>query len=97
MQSQLERWLWDYTASPLNLVGTAVLAALVQSLNSVAALTLVYAFRYGRAIIVSPLGIDNGPQCSDMGNPVQAWARRRPSWDLVRRAPPAQRVAAPPG
>ncbi len=31
------------------------LAALIQSLNAVGALTLVYAFRYGRAIIVSPL------------------------------------------
>jgi drug/metabolite transporter (DMT)-like permease len=31
------------------------LAALVQSLNSVGALCLVYAFRYGKAIIVSPL------------------------------------------
>lgn len=31
------------------------LSALIQSLNAVGALTLVYAFRYGRAIIVSPL------------------------------------------
>ena len=31
------------------------LAALIQSLNSVGALMLVYAFRYGKAIIVSPL------------------------------------------
>ncbi len=31
------------------------LAALIQSLNSVGALCLVYAFRYGKAIIVSPL------------------------------------------
>jgi drug/metabolite transporter (DMT)-like permease len=31
------------------------LAALIQSLNSVGALTLVYAFRHGKAIIVSPL------------------------------------------
>lgn len=31
------------------------LSSLIQSLNSVGALTLVYAFRYGRAIIVSPL------------------------------------------
>ena len=31
------------------------LAAVIQSLNSVGALTLVYAFRYGKAIIVSPL------------------------------------------
>jgi drug/metabolite transporter (DMT)-like permease len=31
------------------------LAALIQVLNSIGALTLVYAFRYGKAIIVSPL------------------------------------------
>jgi uncharacterized membrane protein len=31
------------------------LAAITQILNSVGALTLVYAFRYGRAIVVSPL------------------------------------------
>jgi drug/metabolite transporter (DMT)-like permease len=31
------------------------LAAIVQSLNSIGALCLVYAFRYGKAIIVSPL------------------------------------------
>ena len=31
------------------------LAAAVQSLNSIGALTMVYAFRYGKAIVVSPL------------------------------------------
>jgi drug/metabolite transporter (DMT)-like permease len=31
------------------------LAAVTQILNSVGALTLVYAFRYGKAIVVSPL------------------------------------------
>jgi len=31
------------------------LAALIQVLNSIGALCLVYAFRYGKAIIVSPL------------------------------------------
>jgi drug/metabolite transporter (DMT)-like permease len=31
------------------------LAALIQVLNSIGALTLVFAFRYGKAIIVSPL------------------------------------------
>jgi drug/metabolite transporter (DMT)-like permease len=31
------------------------LAALIQSLNSIGALTMVYAFRYGKAIVVSPL------------------------------------------
>jgi drug/metabolite transporter (DMT)-like permease len=32
-----------------------LLAAAVQSLNSIGALTMVYAFRYGQAIVVSPL------------------------------------------
>jgi len=31
------------------------LAALIQSLNSIGALTMVYAFRFGQAIVVSPL------------------------------------------
>jgi drug/metabolite transporter (DMT)-like permease len=31
------------------------LAAAIQILNSIGALTLVYAFRYGKAIVVSPL------------------------------------------
>ena len=31
------------------------LAAVIQSLNSIGALTMVYAFRYGKAIVVSPL------------------------------------------
>lgn len=31
------------------------LAAAIQSLNSIGALTMVYAFRYGKAIVVSPL------------------------------------------
>ena len=32
-----------------------LLAAAIQSLNSIGALTMVYAFRYGKAIVVSPL------------------------------------------
>ncbi len=32
-----------------------MLAAAIQSLNSIGALTMVYAFRYGKAIVVSPL------------------------------------------
>ena len=35
--------------------GPAGLAAAIQLLNAVGALTLVFAFRYGKAIIVSPL------------------------------------------
>lgn len=37
------------------------LAAMIQILNSVGALLLVYAFRYGKAIIVSPLTNAGGP------------------------------------
>ncbi|MDZ7374653.1 MAG: DMT family transporter [candidate division KSB1 bacterium] len=43
-------------ADPINWGFTGpVLAAMIQLLNSVGALCLVYAFRYGKAIIVSPL------------------------------------------
>lgn len=37
------------------------LAALIQSLNAVGALTLVFAFRYGKAIIVAPLANAGAP------------------------------------
>lgn len=41
---------------PINYgLGGPWLAAITQILNSIGALTLVYAFRYGRAIVVSPL------------------------------------------
>jgi drug/metabolite transporter (DMT)-like permease len=43
-------------SQPINYgLGGPWLAALTQILNSVGALTLVYAFRYGKAIVVSPL------------------------------------------
>ena len=43
-------------SQPINYgVGGPYLAAITQILNSVGALTLVYAFRYGKAIVVSPL------------------------------------------
>ena len=43
-------------SQPINYgAGGPWLAALIQILNSVGALTLVYAFRYGKAIVVSPL------------------------------------------
>jgi uncharacterized membrane protein len=35
--------------------GAPALVAVIQSLNSIGALTMVYAFRYGKAIVVSPL------------------------------------------
>ena len=37
------------------------LAALTQILNSIGALTLVYAFRYGKAIVVAPLANAGAP------------------------------------
>ena len=48
-------WMTDFR-KPIQwgLRGPA-LAAVIQSLNSVGALTMVYAFRYGKAIVVSPL------------------------------------------
>ena len=45
----------DYSR-PINLgLGGPGLAAITQILNSIGALTLVYAFRYGKAIVVAPL------------------------------------------
>jgi uncharacterized membrane protein len=37
------------------------LAAITQILNAVGALTLVYAFRYGRALVVAPLANAGAP------------------------------------
>jgi drug/metabolite transporter (DMT)-like permease len=48
-------YMTDFT-QPINYgLGGPWLAAVTQILNSVGALTLVYAFRYGKAIVVSPL------------------------------------------
>jgi drug/metabolite transporter (DMT)-like permease len=48
-------WLTDFS-KPIYLgLGGPYLAAATQMLNAVGALTLVYAFRYGKAIVVSPL------------------------------------------
>ena len=48
-------WMTDFS-QPINYgLGGPCLAAITQILNSVGALTLVYAFRYGKAIVVSPL------------------------------------------
>jgi len=46
-------WMTDFRKS-INWKPSG-LAAAVQSLNSIGALTMVYAFRYGKAIVVSPL------------------------------------------
>jgi drug/metabolite transporter (DMT)-like permease len=48
-------WMTDFSR-PINYgLGGPGLAAVTQILNSVGALMLVYAFRYGKAIVVSPL------------------------------------------
>ncbi|MGA7538564.1 MAG: DMT family transporter [Steroidobacteraceae bacterium] len=48
-------WMTDFS-QPINFgLDGPYLAAATQILNSVGALTLVYAFRYGKAIVVSPL------------------------------------------
>jgi len=48
-------WMTDFS-HPINYgLSGPYLAAATQILNSVGALTLVYAFRYGKAIVVSPL------------------------------------------
>ncbi|MGH8202117.1 MAG: EamA family transporter, partial [Steroidobacteraceae bacterium] len=48
-------WMTDFS-QPINYgFNGPYLAAGTQILNSVGALTLVYAFRYGKAIVVSPL------------------------------------------
>ena len=48
-------YMTDFS-QPINYgLGGPWLAAVTQILNSIGALTLVYAFRYGRAIVVSPL------------------------------------------
>ncbi|NUM68363.1 EamA family transporter [candidate division KSB1 bacterium] len=48
-------WMTDF-AQPINWgFRGPYLAAMIQILNSIGALCIVYAFRYGRAIIVSPL------------------------------------------
>jgi drug/metabolite transporter (DMT)-like permease len=46
-------WMTDFRKT-INWRPSGV-AAVIQSLNSIGALTMVYAFRYGKAIVVSPL------------------------------------------
>jgi uncharacterized membrane protein len=48
-------WMTDFSR-PINYgLGGPWLAAVTQILNSIGALTIVYAFRYGKAMVVSPL------------------------------------------
>jgi uncharacterized membrane protein len=54
-------WMTDFSL-PINYAwGGPGLAAITQILNAVGALTLVYAFRYGRAIVVAPLANAGAP------------------------------------
>jgi drug/metabolite transporter (DMT)-like permease len=55
-------WAMTDFAKPINwgLDGPG-LAALIQVLNAIGALTLVFAFRYGKAIIVAPLANAGAP------------------------------------
>lgn len=46
-------WMTDF-GKPIHWKPSGM-AAVIQSLNSIGALTMVYAFRYGKAIVVSPL------------------------------------------
>jgi uncharacterized membrane protein len=54
-------WMTDFSV-PVNYGWTGPgLAAITQILNAVGALTLVYAFRYGRALVVAPLANAGAP------------------------------------
>jgi len=54
-------WMTDFS-QPINYGWNGPwLAALTQILNSIGALTLVYAFRYGKAIVVAPLANAGAP------------------------------------
>jgi drug/metabolite transporter (DMT)-like permease len=54
-------WMTDFSA-PINYGWEGPgLAAITQILNAVGALTLVYAFRYGRALVVAPLANAGAP------------------------------------
>jgi uncharacterized membrane protein len=54
-------WMTDFSV-PINYGwGGPGLAAITQILNAVGALTLVYAFRYGRALVVAPLANAGAP------------------------------------
>ncbi|GAB4119960.1 MAG: hypothetical protein Kow001_19220 [Acidobacteriota bacterium] len=54
------------------------MAALIQSLNAVGALFLVYAFRYGKAIIVSPLINAGAPVVTTVLSLVLYWTLPHP-------------------
>lgn len=53
--SPVALWMTDFSQPATWTWRGPALAALIQSLNSIGALLIVYAFRYGKAIIISPL------------------------------------------
>jgi uncharacterized membrane protein len=55
MLSPIALWMTDFSVEINYGFKGPYLAALIQVLNAIGALTIVYAFRYGKAIIVSPL------------------------------------------
>jgi drug/metabolite transporter (DMT)-like permease len=54
-------WMTDFSVPIEYGWGGPGLAAVTQILNAVGALTLVYAFRYGRALVVAPLANAGAP------------------------------------
>jgi drug/metabolite transporter (DMT)-like permease len=60
------------------------LAAVIQILNSVGALLLVYAFRYGKAIIVSPLTNAGGPVITVAISLLMAWQANELVWNPAK-------------
>ena len=54
-------WLLTDHSQAINWGWTAVTRRCIQVLNAIGALTLVYAFRYGKAIIVAPLSNAGAP------------------------------------
>ena len=60
------------------------LAAAIQILNSIGALLLVYAFRYGKAIIVSPLTNAGGPVVTVAISLMMAWYAKELVWNAAK-------------
>ncbi len=70
------------------------LAAAIQMLNAVGALTLVFAFRYGKAIIVSPLVNAGAPLLTALLSLVAGGGHARTIQDRRHRAGADRRAAA---
>ena len=62
LQTPVALWMTDFSGAPIEYGWRGPgLAAITQILNAVGALTLVYAFRYGRALVVAPLANAGAP------------------------------------